>query len=597
MKTYRLRSALWQALTVLAILVAMCHLDATSAVAYQGFIDDAVGPAQASQAETGVPASVTIAQAILESGWGDKHIGSANNYFGIKCQRNGTYFGKVATGCVLVDTQEWDGSKYISVKSYFRTYASMTDSFRDHGHFFLENARYAEAMKHTDDPDTFAREIHKAGYATGPNYADSLISLMKRYDLYRYDTSTPTKSPNVSYAFTLNPPGIALIGTQVRVTVGASDVGSGRAVTSVSVELDGRQLGTIPGSAGSVTWDTNGLSAGTYTVRFRASLDGWSASVNAHDTTYVLAPVPRPGPSRPATPQLVSPENNASLSQNASALFSWASNDGPPIEFLLEVQGGPYGTVGRWTAGRSFDVGIMSPGTYSWRVKARNVSGEGDWSERRTFTIQNAPAPTAVPTTPPSAGRPTLSNPGSGASLASNTDVTLSWNTSSNATQYKVEVWGGPYSLMTSCNWQSGTSCHIGTMWPGTMSWHVKARNASGQETDWSDTWTFTIQNAPAPTATAVSWKPSLSSPTNGALLPKSTDVTLRWNGLSGATQYRVELWGGVYSRMTPCNWQSGTSCHIGTMWPGNVLWRVQARDGSGHESAWSDEWNFTIQN
>jgi uncharacterized protein YegL len=165
--------------------------------AYSGFINDAIGPAQASQAETGVPASVSIAQAILESSWGDKHIGSANNYFGIKCQpgQNGTlYFGNIATGCVLTDTQEWDGSKYITVKANFRTYTNMTDSFRDHGHFFLDNPRYSEAMKHTNDPKQFAIEIQKAGYATSPTYATNLISIMDQYNLYQYDKGVTSPS-------------------------------------------------------------------------------------------------------------------------------------------------------------------------------------------------------------------------------------------------------------------------------------------------------------------------------------------------------------------------------------------------------------------
>jgi len=142
---------------------------------------------------------------------------------------------------------------------------------------------------------------------------------------------------------------------------------------------------------------------------------------------------------------------------------------------------------------------------------------------------------------------------------------------------------------MTVCGWQGGTSCHIGTMWPGTMSWHVKARGSSGQESGWSDTWTFTIQSG----STGV---PTLSSPGNGASLANTTDVTLVWNASSGATQYKVELWGGVYSLMTPCDWQSGTSCHIGTMWPGTMTWHVKARNSSGQETAWSDTWSFTIQ-
>jgi len=137
-------------------------------------------------------------------------------------------------------------------------------------------------------------------------------------------------------------------------------------------------------------------------------------------------------------------------------------------------------------------------------------------------------------------------------------------------------------------------------MWAGTMSWHVKARNSSGQESNWSDTWSFTIQetgstDTPIPPSPSLN-APSLSSPGNGSSHPQSTDITLQWNGVSGATQYKVELWGGPYSLMTPCDWQSGTSCHIGTMWPGVMQWHVKARNGSGQESDWSDTWTFTIQ-
>jgi hypothetical protein len=207
-------------------------------------------------------------------------------------------------------------------------------------------------------------------------------------------------------------------------------------------------------------------------------------------------------------------------------------------------------------------------------------------------------SPPSAHTPPSAANRPTPLGPANAASMAQSTDVTLRWNSAANATQYKVELWGGPYERMTPCDWQSGTSCHIGQMWPGTMSWRVKARNASGQETDWSDTWSFTIQETP-PTQTPVpsANRPTLSTPGNGSSMAQSTDVTLRWNSATNATQYKVELWGGPYERMTPCDWQSGTSCHIGQMWPGNMMWRVKARDASGRESDWSDEWNFTIMN
>lgn len=99
--------------------------------------------------------------------------------------------------------------------------------------------------------------------------------------------------------------------------------------------------------------------------------------------------------------------------------------------------------------------------------------------------------------------KPTLSSPGNGSSWPQPTVIELKWNSVPGATQYKVELWGGPYTLMVPCNWIGGTSCWIGTMWPGTMYWHVKARNGTG-ESDWSDTWSFVIQNGgnPLPTGT-----------------------------------------------------------------------------------------------
>lgn len=69
----------------------------------------------------------------------------------------------------------------------FRAYNTVSDSFVDHGRFFVENGRYAAAVAAEGDPRQFAREINRAGYATDPSYASKLIGLMDRYDLYRFD--------------------------------------------------------------------------------------------------------------------------------------------------------------------------------------------------------------------------------------------------------------------------------------------------------------------------------------------------------------------------------------------------------------------------
>ncbi|GHF94113.1 MULTISPECIES: glucosaminidase domain-containing protein [Amycolatopsis] len=145
------------------------------------------GPAaQPSQAEFGVPASVTVAQAILESASGEAAPG--NNYFGIKCGSSGQ--GPIATGCQTLPTTECDPDCH-TVYASFRVYASMADSFRDHGLFLRSNSRYSKAFDFTGDPDQFVREVAKAGYATDPNYATKVIGLMGTYDLYRFNALPP----------------------------------------------------------------------------------------------------------------------------------------------------------------------------------------------------------------------------------------------------------------------------------------------------------------------------------------------------------------------------------------------------------------------
>src|SRR5471030_789213 len=90
--------------------IAKSKKTAGSSAEKTAFIKLAGPAAQASEVETSVPASVTIAQAILESGWGKKHMGDANNYFGIKAQTKGgkVVFGDIATGYVDRPTKEFD---------------------------------------------------------------------------------------------------------------------------------------------------------------------------------------------------------------------------------------------------------------------------------------------------------------------------------------------------------------------------------------------------------------------------------------------------------------------------------------------------------
>lgn len=152
------------------------------------------GPlARSSSARTGVPASVTLAQAILESASGTLTAG-ANNYFGIKARavdlKNGIFrWESTAVGCVHKPTYETEGKRLVRQIGQFRMYRGMQDSFYDHGMFLRVNSRYAPAFEHSDDPANFARAIAKAGYATDPSYANLLIKLInnKALPLTPYD--------------------------------------------------------------------------------------------------------------------------------------------------------------------------------------------------------------------------------------------------------------------------------------------------------------------------------------------------------------------------------------------------------------------------
>jgi len=169
---------------VAAVVTAPKHtLPVLGGTPQEQFIGSIAEAAVESADRTGVPASVTIAQAILESYWGSSRLAhDANNYFGIKAQTRGG-----SAGSITFDVWEVIGGRSVVESQAFRAYNTIAESFVDHGQFFLENPRYASAMAVKDDARQFAVQINRDGYATDPAYASKLIGLMDRYNLYRYD--------------------------------------------------------------------------------------------------------------------------------------------------------------------------------------------------------------------------------------------------------------------------------------------------------------------------------------------------------------------------------------------------------------------------
>ncbi len=145
------------------------------------FIAAMSGPAQAAQAKTRVPASFTVAEAALESGWGHSRLAvEAFNLFGVKADP--AWLGER----IAMDTREWsiiDG--WTMVSAYWRKYRDFESCLEDHGDF-LSHSRYAHCFDAANGEE-FARAVQAAGYATDPAYADKLISIMRAHNLAALD--------------------------------------------------------------------------------------------------------------------------------------------------------------------------------------------------------------------------------------------------------------------------------------------------------------------------------------------------------------------------------------------------------------------------
>ncbi|MBV9131642.1 MAG: glucosaminidase domain-containing protein [Chloroflexi bacterium] len=163
---------------------SLANRAATGSDQQMSFLNDAAIAARQTAALTGVPASVTVAQAILESDWGRSTLAqNANNFFGMKVM--GTLGND---GLVWMPTSEYDASGQLyQTTSAFRAYKSLTDSMMDHDRLLAGASRYAAAMKVSSDPKQFASMIAQEGYSTDPAYADKLVALMDRYNLYQLD--------------------------------------------------------------------------------------------------------------------------------------------------------------------------------------------------------------------------------------------------------------------------------------------------------------------------------------------------------------------------------------------------------------------------
>lgn len=157
----------------------------------EDYIKDYSAIAQEEMRLYNIPASITLAQGILESGAGLGDLSQrANNHFGIKCHE--------WKGPVVYHDDDARGE-------CFRKYKDPKYSYRDHSLFLTERTRYAELFDLSkDDYKGWAKGLKKAGYATDRKYPAKLISIIERYQLYRFDADV-LKRPSPSYTHNPEP--------------------------------------------------------------------------------------------------------------------------------------------------------------------------------------------------------------------------------------------------------------------------------------------------------------------------------------------------------------------------------------------------------
>ena len=214
-----------------------------------------------------IPASITLAQAILESGSGESRLAvEGNNHFGIKCHDNWS-------GEIIIQDDDLPGE-------CFRKYSNVADSYRDHSRFLTERGRYSFLFEYNqDDYKKWARGLKKAGYATNPKYASLLINLIEKYNLSRYDNGI-TKEQKIFFSHSYGAPYLTGIGiyyllekniyfTEVNTSFVFSEINIGYSYKTLNKFYVGTNFGWIyipieekkltPQIAGELIYNTNSI--------------------------------------------------------------------------------------------------------------------------------------------------------------------------------------------------------------------------------------------------------------------------------------------------------------------------------------------------
>ncbi|RUR08864.1 flagellar assembly peptidoglycan hydrolase FlgJ [Legionella sp. km772] len=156
--------------------------ESTSSTMIENFVSSIWSKAKQAAASMGLDPKMLIAQAALETGWGqsvakDSDGSSSNNLFNIKSGSNSDF------ASVKIKTTEYIADTPIKVSASFRKYESVEDSFNDYVALIKNNNRYQSALDHAGNPERYVNELSKAGYATDPNYGSKILSIYHSQEL------------------------------------------------------------------------------------------------------------------------------------------------------------------------------------------------------------------------------------------------------------------------------------------------------------------------------------------------------------------------------------------------------------------------------
>ena len=345
--------------------------------------------------------------------------------------------------------------------------------------------------------------------------------------------------------------GAASYGIQVSTDSGFSSFITNQSnVTTTSFELSGLTSNTT------YYWHVNATNSG-----------GTSAYSTAWRFTTVAGLQP------PTAPVLAAPANGATgVATNPT--LTWNASTGASSYRVQVSTTGEFGTIvvdqDHLTTTSYALSGLTGNMTYYWRVYAENSAGSSPYSTVWNFT-------TGAPPPPPAA--PVLSTPSNGATgIAVN--ATLTWNASTGATSYRVQVStdsGFAATVRDSSNIVTSSYVASGLAATTTYYWHVSATNSGGTSA-YSTIWKFTTGTPPS--------APVLATPANGAA-GVAMNPTLTWNSSSGATSYRVQTSTDSTFASTIAD-QSGITTTTyglsGLSANTKYFWHVNATNGGGNE-------------